>query len=308
MPHSHTRSDRHAHPDSRSVAVIGTGLMGAPMASRLAAAGHRVRAWNRSPDKLVPLQRAGVEAAGSPVAAARDADVVIVMLSAGPVCDEILLGEDGVIAKMSPDSSLIVMSSIPVDTARHQAEIANRHGVGYLDAPVSGGERGAIDGTLAIMAGGEADVFERCRALLANLGRPTHVGPAGSGQLAKLANQMIVANTIATVAEALLLVERGGADPAQVREALMGGFADSTILKMHGQRMLERDFAPGGPAKWQYKDTQTAMAEMTRLGLDLPVSIQADALFGDMLGHGDGELDHSALIRELRRRNGMAVD
>lgn len=308
MRHSHTLSDRPAHPDSQTVAVIGTGIMGAPIASRLAAAGHRVRAWNRSPDKLVPLQRVGVEAASSPVAAAHDADVVIVMLSAGPVCDEILLGEDGVIAMMPPGSSLIVMSSIPVDTARHQAEVANRHGIGYLDAPVSGGERGAIDGTLAIMAGGEAEVFERCRALLANLGRPTHVGPAGSGQLAKLANQMIVANTIATVAEALLLVERGGADPAQVREALMGGFADSTILKMHGQRMLERDFSPGGPAKWQYKDTQTAMAEMTRLELDLPVSIQADALFGDMLSHGDGELDHSALIRELRRRNGMVVD
>ncbi|WP_280338248.1 NAD-binding protein [Salinicola acroporae] len=119
---------------------------------------------------------------------------------------------------------------------------------------------------------------------------------------------MIVANTIATVAEALLLVERGGADPAQVRQALMGGFADSTILDVHGQRMLEESFVPGGAAKWQYKDTQTAMAQMSRLSLDLPMSRQADALFGDMLAHGDGELDHSALIRELRRRNDMPVD
>jgi len=300
--------DSHTVQDSQTIGFIGTGIMGAPMASRLAMAGHHVRAWNRTPDKLTPLQRAGVAAADSPLAAARDADVVIVMLSAGPVCDEILLGDEGVIATMQPDSRLIVMSSIPVDTARHQADIASRYEVGYLDAPVSGGERGAIEGTLAIMAGGEADTFERCRALLMNLGRPTHVGPSGSGQLAKLANQMIVANTIATVAEALLLVERGGADPAQVRQALMGGFADSTILKMHGQRMLEGDFSPGGPAKWQYKDTQTAMAEMTRLKLELPVSLQVDALFGDMLSHGDGELDHSALIRELRRRNGMAVD
>ncbi len=278
------------------------------MASRLARAGHHVRAWNRTPDKMIPLQQAGVEAVDSPIAAAQGADVVIIMLSAGPVCDDILLGETGVISTMQPGSQLIVMSSIPVDTARHQAAIASRHGIGYLDAPVSGGERGAIEGTLAIMAGGEPTVFDSCQALLTNLGRPTHVGPAGSGQLAKLANQLIVANTIATVAEALLLVERGGADPAQVRMALMGGFADSTILKMHGQRMLEGDFAPGGAAKWQYKDTQTAMAEMTRLELDLPVSLQADALFGDMLSHGDGELDHSALIRELRRRNGMPVD
>ncbi|OLO06744.1 2-hydroxy-3-oxopropionate reductase [Salinicola sp. MH3R3-1] len=304
-------TDSHASPSEqtlRTVGVLGTGIMGAPMASRLAAAGHRVRAWNRTPDKLIPLQQAGVEAVSSATAAARGADVVIVMLSAGPVCDEILLGDDGVIAAMSPDSILVVMSSIPVDTARHQATIAARHGIGYLDAPVSGGERGAIDGTLAIMAGGEAAVFDSCQTLLQNFGRPTHVGPAGSGQLAKLANQMIVANTIATVAEALLLAERGGADPAQVRMALMGGFADSTILKMHGQRMLEEDFAPGGAAKWQYKDTQTAIAEMNRLGLDLPVSRQADALFGDMLSHGDGELDHSGLIRELRRRNGMPVD
>ncbi|MGQ7242232.1 NAD(P)-dependent oxidoreductase [Salinicola sp. V024] len=304
-------TDSHASPSEqtpRIVGVLGTGIMGAPMASRLAAAGHRVRAWNRSPDKLIPLQQAGVEAFSSAIAAARGADVVIVMLSAGPVCDEILLGDDGVIAAMSPDSILVVMSSIPVDTARHQAIIAARHGIGYLDAPVSGGERGAIDGTLAIMAGGEAAVFDSCQTLLQNFGRPTHVGPAGSGQLAKLANQMIVANTIATVAEALLLAERGGADPAQVRMALMGGFADSTILKMHGQRMLEGDFAPGGAAKWQYKDTQTAIAEMNRLELDLPVSRQADALFGDMLSHGDGELDHSGLIRELRRRNGMPVD
>ncbi|WP_110692839.1 NAD(P)-dependent oxidoreductase [Salinicola halophyticus] len=304
-------TDSHAslsEQTSRTVGVLGTGIMGAPMASRLAAAGHRVRAWNRTPDKLIPLQQAGVEAVSSAMAAARGADVVIVMLSAGPVCDEILLGDDGVIAAMSPDSILVVMSSIPVDTARHQATIAARHGIGYLDAPVSGGERGAIDGTLAIMAGGDAAVFDSCQTLLQNFGRPTHVGPAGSGQLAKLANQMIVANTIATVAEALLLAERGGADPAQVRMALMGGFADSTILKMHGQRMLEGDFAPGGAAKWQYKDTQTAIAEMNRLGLDLPVSRQADALFGDMLSHGDGELDHSGLIRELRRRNGMPVD
>lgn len=307
-PARHADHDRQSDQETLTVGLLGTGIMGAPMASRLAAAGHRVRAWNRTPDKLAPLQRIGVQAASSPLAAAQDADVVIVMLSAGPVCDALLLGEDGVITNMPAGSHLIVMSSIPVETARHQADVADRHQIGYLDAPVSGGQRGAIEGTLAIMVGGETAAFERCRSLLMNLGRPTHVGPAGSGQLAKLANQMIVANTIATVAEALLLVERGGADPAQVRQALMGGFADSTILKMHGQRMLEGDFAPGGAAKWQYKDTQTAMAQISRLALDLPVSRQADVLFGDMVSHGDGELDHSALIRELRRRNGMPVD
>ncbi|WP_110686736.1 NAD(P)-dependent oxidoreductase [Salinicola aestuarinus] len=288
------------------IAVIGTGLMGTPIARNLAAAGHTVSAWNRTAAKLEALAAFDVTPLPSARAGA-DADIVIVMLSDGPVCDALLLGDEGLIAAMTPGSALVVMSSIPVASAEQQAAAASAHGVDYLDAPVSGGERGAIDGTLAIMAGGEATAFARLAAVFGCLGRPTHVGPAGCGQLAKLANQLIVANTIATVAEALLLAERGGADPARVREALLGGFADSRILQLHGQRMIERDFAPGGPAKWQHKDTRTALETATTLGLDLPVSQSADALFGDMLDHGDGELDHSGLIRELRRHNALPV-
>ncbi|WP_110668013.1 NAD(P)-dependent oxidoreductase [Salinicola halophilus] len=288
------------------IAVIGTGLMGTPIARHLAGAGHAVAAWNRTAAKLDALREAGV----TPLAEAMEgatADVVLVMLSDGPVCDSLLLGGDGLIAAMAPGSTLVVMSSIPVASAEAQAAAAAARGVDYLDAPVSGGERGAIDATLAIMVGGDEGAFERRRGLLECLGRPTHVGPAGCGQLAKLANQLIVANTIATVAEALLLAERGGADPARVREALLGGFADSRILQLHGQRMIEGDFAPGGPAKWQHKDTRTALETAAVLGLDLPVSQRADALFADLLEHGDGELDHSALIRELRRHNGLPV-
>ncbi|MDW5377771.1 NAD(P)-dependent oxidoreductase [Halomonas sp. HP20-15] len=290
--------------DTRTIGVIGTGLMGAPMARRLAEAGHHVSAWNRSPDKTQALAAHGIETADSPQAAAQAADIVVVMLSSGPVCDDVLLGPDGVIARMAPHSTLVVMSSIPVDTARRQALAAEARGIGYLDAPVSGGERGAIDGTLAIMVGGDPATFARVETVFASLGRAVHVGPVGSGQLAKLANQMIVANTIATVAEALLLAERGGADPGKVREALMGGFADSTILKVHGERMLNDDFRPGGPAKWQWKDTQTAQALAGDLALELPVSRLVDDLFADLVAHGDGDLDHSALMRELRRRNG----
>ncbi|MEC5409409.1 NAD-binding protein [Paraburkholderia sp. MPAMCS5] len=138
------------------------------------------------------------------------------------------------------------------------------------------------------------------------MGRPTHIGPAGTGQLAKLVNQMIVAGTIATVAEAMLLAEQGGADPAQVRAALLGGFADSTILRQHAARMIARDFTPGGPAKYQVKDTQIALAFAQGVGLRLPVLALVDNLFTDMIEHGGGDLDHSALIRELRRRNGLA--
>ena len=171
----------------------------------------------------------------------------------------------------------------------------------YLDAPVSGGETGAEAGRLAIMVGGEAAAFEAWSELLAVMGRPTHVGPAGSGQLAKLANQAIVASTIVAVAEALLFAERGGADPGQVREALLGGFADSTVLRHHGLRMVQHRFEPGGPAKYQVKDTSTALAFARTLDLELPVLGIVDRLFADMVSHGDGDLDHSGIIREIRR-------
>ena len=289
------------------VGFIGTGIMGLPMVRRIAGAGYRVAAWNRTPDKAAPLVDAGVEVVSHASEATRDADVVICMLSSGPACDDILLGDDGIIARMREGSVLIVMSSVPVDTAQRHAQAAAARDIGYLDAPVSGGEKGAQDGTLAIMAGGEASVFEGVRALLQTMGRPTRIGPAGTGQLAKLVNQMMVASTIATVAEAMLLAECGGADPAQVRAALLGGFADSTILRQHAARMIARDFAPGGPAKYQIKDTTTALNLAHSLGLQLPVLGLVDGLFADMVEHGDGELDHSALILELRRRNGLSV-
>jgi 3-hydroxyisobutyrate dehydrogenase-like beta-hydroxyacid dehydrogenase len=273
----------------------------------VAGAGYRVAAWNRTRDKAAPLVSAGIEVVGHASETARDADVVICMLSSGAACDDLLLGDDGIVARMRAGSVLIVMSSIPVDTAQRHAQAAAARDVGYLDAPVSGGEKGAQDGTLAIMAGGEAEVFERVRAVLQTMGRPTRIGPAGTGQLAKLVNQMMVASTIATVAEAMLLAERGGADPAQVRAALLGGFADSTILRQHAARMIAQDFKPGGPAKYQIKDTKTALGFAHSVGLELPVLGLVDGLFTDMVEHGDGELDHSALIRELRRRNGLPV-
>lgn len=287
------------------IGFLGTGIMGFQMARRLAEAGRKVRAWNRSRDKAERLRSFGAQLADTAAEAARDAEMVICMLSSGPVCDEVLLGPAGALAAMREGSLLVVMSSIPVETAQAQAVAAAARGVAYLDAPVSGGEKGAAEGTLAIMAGGEADAFERARPVLAIMGRPTRIGPAGTGQLAKLVNQLIVAGTIAVVAEALLLAERGGADPAKVREALLGGFADSTILKQHGRRMIERDFTPGGPAKHQVKDTGTAVALAKKLGLELPVAGLVDRLFADLVAHGDGELDHSALIREIRRRNDL---
>ena len=289
-----------------SVGFLGTGIMGAHMARRIAQAGHEIAAWNRTPAKAEALSAFGVGQACDATAAARGADVVICMLSSGPVCDETIVG-GGVLGTMRPGSLLIVMSSIPVATAQRQAELAAEKEIEYLDAPVSGGETGAREGTLAIMAGGPQDVFERARPLLEVMGRPTRIGPAGTGQLSKLVNQMIVASTIVTVAEAVLLAERGGADPAKVREALLGGFADSTILRQHALRMIERNFQPGGPAKYQVKDTTTAVDFGRTIGLELPVLQVVDRLFGDMVKHGDGDLDHSAIIREIGRRNGLGI-
>ena len=285
-----------------NVGFVGIGIMGFHMACRIAEHGHRVRAWNRTPDKAQRLAPFGIAVETSAIDCARDADVLICMLSSGPVCDEVLFGQDQVVAAMKPGSTLIVMSSIPVESARRQAEAANALGVDYLDAPVSGGEKGAEAAKLAIMIGGEPAVCERWQALFEAMGRPVRVGPTGSGQLSKLANQMMVASTITAVAEALLFAERGGADPAKVREALLGGFADSTILRLHGQRMIDGNFVPGGPAKYQIKDTSTALALARSIGVELPMLDLVDRLFTDMVEHGDGDLDHSAIILELKRR------
>lgn len=290
------------------IGFIGTGIMGGHMARRLAQAGFAVTAWNRGSDKADALAPFGVGVAADAAQAARDADIAICMLSSGPVCDEVLFGANAVTDAMSSGSTLVVMSSIPVETARKQSGLAGQKGIRYVDAPVSGGEKGAREGTLVIMAGGEASTINALEPVLAALGRVTHVGPAGAGSLAKLANQLIVASNICTVAEALLLAERGGADPARVREALLGGFADSTVFRLHGQRMIEADFTPGGPAKYQIKDTGTALALAASLGLRLPVATVVDRIFRGLVDNGGGDLDHSAAIVELRRMNPLTGD
>ena len=286
-----------------TVAFIGTGIMGKPMARNLLQAGYPVRAWNRSPAKAQELAAHGADILSTPALAAKGAQVLVCMLSDGPTCDEVLFGEGGAARVLAPGALVIVMSSIAVDSAVEQARQCAALGLRYLDAPVSGGERGAREASLAIMVGGEVAAFEQGREVLAAMGRPVHVGPAGTGELSKLVNQLIVASTIATVAEGLLLAERGGADPSKVHEALMGGFVDSPIWRQHGQRMLDNDFTPGGPAKWQLKDTRTALAQAQKLGLSLPVSSLVDGLFQAMIEAGDGELDHAGLIRQLRRHN-----
>jgi 2-hydroxy-3-oxopropionate reductase len=289
---------------SERIAFLGIGLMGRPMAERLIAAGVDVVLWNRTRAKAEAI--AGARVAGTPAMAAQGADVLITMLETGPVVDAVLFGPDGAEAALGGGALVIDMSSSPPPLARDHAQRFAARGIGYIDAPVSGGVVGARAGTLAIMAGGGAADFARAKPIFEQLGRPTLVGPVGSGQLAKCCNQAIVAITIGAVAEALLLAAASGADPAAVREALLGGFADSRILQLHGKRMIERDFLPGGRARVQLKDQDTILAAAKAARLQLPLSECVTELYRDLVKHGGSELDQNALLLQLERINAPA--
>jgi 3-hydroxyisobutyrate dehydrogenase-like beta-hydroxyacid dehydrogenase len=288
------------------VAFLGIGMMGLPMARRLCEAGHPLAVWNRSRDKAQGLAAHGAIVHGAARDAVAAADMVISMLADGPTTSTVLFDPGWGAAAALPRGALFVdmASTRPAEARDHAARLAAL-GVAHVDAPVSGGTVGAQAGTLAIMAGGEAADVARAGPVLATLGRCTHVGPHGAGQLAKLANQMIVGITIGAVAEALLLCERGGADPAKVREAISGGFADSRILQVHGQRMVERDFAARAKMTVQLKDMRNAMATAAELGLKTPVTALFESLYADAVDHGFADLDHAGLFAELAARNGM---
>ena len=286
------------------IAVLGTGMMGLPMAHRLCAAGHHVHVWNRTRAKAEPLTAAGATVHDHAADAVRHADIAISLLESGPVVAQVLFSQ-GAAQALRAGNLFIDMASIQPREARAHAEQLQARGVACLDAPVSGGTVGAEAGTLAIMVGGHATDYERALPVFAALGRATHVGPHGAGQLAKLANQMIVGITIGAVAEALLLAAKGGADMAKVREAISGGFADSRSLQVHGQRMLERDFAPRGRVGVQLKDMRNALATAQELGFDAPVTALLESLYAQAAAHGLADLDQSGLVVELAGRNGM---
>ncbi|MDX1590129.1 MAG: NAD(P)-dependent oxidoreductase [Oleiphilaceae bacterium] len=284
-----------------AIAFLGIGLMGRPMVENLLAAGHRLSLWNRTPAKA-DVFRDRARIAGSPAAAVTGVQTVITMLEHGEAVESVLM-QPALLEALAPGTLVVDMSSIAPAMARQHGERLARMGVDYLDAPVSGGTLGAQQARLSIMAGGEPAALERARPVLEALGQLRRVGPTGAGQLAKLANQAIVACNIASVAEALLLARRGGADEAAVREALLGGFAGSRVLELHGQRMLDRDFQPGAPARIQLKDLTLILAEADAQGLTLPMSRQAMAAFRSLVEQGHGELDHSSLMLELERLN-----
>lgn len=282
--------------------MLGTGLMGEPMAIRLLAAGHDLVAWNRTREKTREVASAGARIVGTPADAVPGADVVIVILENGPVVEEVVFGQ-GVANAMSPNTILADMSSIAPHHARaHHARLCE-YGIAHLDAPVSGGPGGARAGTLAIMVGGDEATFEAARPVFSVLGRPTRVGPSGAGQLAKLCSQMLTATAIEAVAEVLTFAAAAGADPVQVREALTGGFADSQVLRVHGGRMLARDFVPGGHVRTFVKDLKAALAIAEEQRLTLPVAQLAASIFTAFDEDGGGDHDISAIILDTERRN-----
>ena len=290
---------------SATVAILGIGRMGLPMATRLCQAGLTVHAWNRNRGKAEPLAALGATVHDRAADAVRHADIVISMLENGPVVEDVLFGQ-GTAQAMRPGTLVVDMASIKPVEARDHAARLQLLGLHHVDAPVSGGTVAAEAGTLAIMAGGEAADLARALPVLQHLGNTVHVGPHGAGQLAKLANQMIVGITIGAVSEALLMCAKGGADMAKVREAIGGGFARSRILELHGQRMVDRDFAPRATMTVQRKDMRNALDTAATLGFQAPITELFERLYSEAIEHGLADLDHSGLFVELARRNGLA--
>lgn len=287
-----------------SIAFLGTGLMGLPMAGHLIAAGYPLTVWNRTAAKAASLVETGARLAASPVDAADGADVVILMLENGRICEDVLFGSS-LAGAIRPGALVIDMSSIKPAEAQSQARRLAERGVRHIDAPVSGGTVGAEAATLAIMAGGDVTDFATAEPILKTMGRPVHVGPSGAGQLTKLANQIIVGVTIGAVAEALMLAARGGADPVKVREALRGGFAESRVLELHADRMARRDFATRGRSVTHLKDIDNALDAAATLNLvDCPYTALTADLFRGLIAH-TGDLDHSGLLVEIERRNAI---
>ncbi len=284
-----------------TIGFVGLGLMGKPMALNLLKAGFKLRVWNRTPEKTLEVVAAGAELVSSLTDVALDSSAIITMLEAGAAVTEVIFSSG--LANSSRLGTLFIdMSSIAPAIAEDHAALLEAQGLRHIDAPVSGGTVGAENGTLAIMAGGLEAEIEGASAIFEALGKVTHVGPHGRGQLCKLVNQSIVAITIGAVAEGLLLAKKGGADPAKVREAIMGGFCQSRILELHGLRMIEQNFEPGGTVKNQIKDLNAVLEVAAKLKLELPLTKRVHGLFWELAANGGEMLDHSALYLQLERQ------
>ena len=282
------------------VGFVGLGIMGRPMALNTLKAGHEVSVWTRRAESMQPLLDAGASAAASPAALAAQCDIVISMVADAPDVEQVALGEQGVAAGAKPGLIYVDMSTIAPDAARRIARSLAERGVSMLDAPVSGGEVGAVNATLTIMVGGDAVAYEKALPVFQCMGRSvTLIGASGAGQVAKACNQILTGVGVAMVAEALNFARASGVDAAKVREAMLGGFAGSKVLENHGQRMLDRNFKPGFKAWMHRKDIRIVLAEAERMGIPAPTSLAAAGLFDELVKRGEGEQDTVSVLALL---------
>tara|TARA_B100000686_G_scaffold314317_1_gene360311 strand:+ start:116 stop:985 length:870 start_codon:yes stop_codon:yes gene_type:complete len=284
------------------IGFIGTGLMGFPMAKNLLKSGFKLKVYNRSIEKAEPLRKFGAEISKSIKEVVNNCDVIITMLTDDIAVDEVMKNSD-FLENIKTGSTVIDMSSVKPKTALTHGENLKSININYLDAPVSGGTIGAEEGSLAIMVGGEKKVFENCVEILKKMGNPTLVGPISSGQVSKLANQIIVGLTIGAVAEAITLCEKAGADPNKVIEAVKGGWADSKILQTHGKRIVDKDFTPKGKTSTHLKDMNNIIECAKNHNTELPISNLVKEMYKTLVENGHGEEDHSSLYKEIKRIN-----
>lgn len=282
------------------IGFIGLGIMGRPMAQNLMDAGYELVVHDVNPQPVHGLVAEGAHKASSSKEASESADVIVTMLPDDQIVEVETTGPSGALEGMRKGTILVDMSTISPTTARRIAEKLEANGMEMIDAPVSGGETGAIEGTLSIMAGGRPEVFERVLPVLQRMGKNiNYVGDHGAGQVAKISNQIIVGLTIEAVAEALIFARKAGVDPKKVRSALMGGFAQSRVLELHGQRMLERDFKPGGKVRLHKKDTEIAMSLAKELAISLPGTSLVSQLWNAVAAQGGLDWDHSSMVKAL---------
>ena len=285
-----------------TIGFIGTGLMGLPMAKNILKSGFKLKAFNRSIEKAEPLKEFGAEISKSISDVVKDSDFIITMLTDDSAVDAITSSTD-FLDNLKSGSTVIDMSSVKPTTATKYGNSLKSKNINYLDAPVSGGTIGAEEASLAIMVGGEQSVFDNSFNILKAMGNPTLVGPIGSGQVSKLANQIVVGVTIGAVAEAITLCEKAGADPVKLIKALSGGWADSKILQTHGKRMIDKDFTPKGKTSTHLKDMNNILECANSYNTHLPISNLVKEMYKTLVDNGHGNTDHSSLYNEIERIN-----
>ena len=287
---------------SKKIGFIGIGLMGLPMAKNILKAGYNLKAFNRSQNKAEPLRELGAEITATIDGAVKDSDVVITMLTDDTAINEVM-NSSNFLDNLKSETTVIDMSSVKPTTATKHGNNLKSKNINYLDAPVSGGTIGAEEASLAIMVGGEQKVFDEVIDVLKVMGNPTLVGPLASGQVSKLANQIIVGLTIGAVAEAVTLCEKAGANPNKMIKALSGGWADSKILQTHGKRMIDKDFTPKGRTSVHLKDMNNILECANSYNTHLPISNLIKEMYKSLVENGHGETDHSSLYKEIERIN-----